>query len=75
MSYSPILGLSLTSSSDQNKKFKTWRTEMSDESSSSNMMKIDTAIGNILDWQDETGSTPITCGMLKYGLGYTPTQE
>lgn len=67
MSESPKLGLHLTPEETE-ETFLQWRTNENGEQESSNMMKIDAAVGALQDRQDEIDSTPFTWGMLKNGL-------
>ena len=69
MSGTPNLGLMVTQDA-HDPKFKDWRKKLAGAASDSNMMLIDTAIGETQSWQEEKNSTPFTWGMLKYGFNY-----
>jgi hypothetical protein len=47
MTQTPNIGLTLTPAADDQKTFLTYRTEMSGDSAGSNMVIIDTEIGNV----------------------------
>ena len=47
MSKSPNIGLTLTPASEDTKNFKDFRTELAGDSSDSNMMILDTEIGDV----------------------------
>lgn len=64
MAKTPNINLTTTALTDTTKTFKTFRDEMAGTGATSNMMIIDKEIGAIK-------TTPLTWGMLKYGLGWT----
>ena len=68
MDKSPNIGLNLTPSSDNTKKFKEFRTELAGDGADSNMMIIDTEVGEIKNRCETLETTPITWGMLKNGF-------
>lgn len=68
MSKSPNIGLTLTAESETEKRFMTFRTELSGEKEDSNMMIIDTEFGVLKEQCDKHDNTPFTWGMLKNGF-------
>lgn len=71
MSKSPNLGLTLTSESESDKKFKDFRKEIAGDGDDSNMMIIDTEVGAIKQQYEELNTKPFTWGMLKNGIKNT----
>ena len=71
MSKSPNIGLTLTPASEDTKNFKDFRTELAGDSPDSNMMILDTEIGDVKSRCDELDTEPISWGMLKNGFGYS----
>lgn len=72
MSKSPNIGLTLTPSSDNEKKFLAFRTEIAGDSDESNMMILDKEIA-ALKAQYGVLVTQITWGHLKNGLSSNAT--
>lgn len=68
MATSPKLGLTLTPASEDSKTFLDFRTELSGDQSTSNMMILDTEVGNLKEKCEEYDTHPFTWGMLKSGL-------
>ena len=64
------LGLMVTSPTD-NPLFVEWRKKLTGDAADSNMVKIDAAIGEIKNWQDNKDTRAFTWGAMKYGFGHT----
>lgn len=71
MSKSPKLGLTLTPATESLKSFIDFRTELAGDSTESNMMILDTEVGEIKEKCNEYDTTPFTWGKLKNGLNNT----
>lgn len=67
MSKSPYLNLELTPESEGDKKFAVWRTEMSGDGETSNMMLIDRKMKELADKMAQVKFTSFTWGDLKHG--------
>ena len=64
---SPYLNLELTPKTDGDKKFAVWRTEMSGDEDTSNMMLIDRKMKELADKISQIKFTAFTWGDLKNG--------
>lgn len=64
---SPYLNLELTPKTDGDKKFAVWRTEMSGDEDTSNMMLIDRKMKEFADKISQIKFTAFTWGDLKNG--------
>lgn len=71
MATTPNIGLTTTALTDTTKTFRTFRNELAGTASTSNMMIIDTEVGALKTWKSGLNQSPLTWGMLKYGLGWT----
>lgn len=64
---SPYLNLELTPKTEGDKKFAVWRTEMSGDEDTSNMMLIDRKMKELADKISQIKLTAFTWGDLKNG--------
>lgn len=75
MDKTPNLGLHLTPEGNNQKRFITYRTELSGDQADSNMMILDTAIQKLIDQVKQCQTTVYTWGDLKKGSANSTTGE
>lgn len=71
MAKTPKLNLNYTPAAELTKRFIDFRTELAGEDADSNMMILDTKVGEIIDKLAAYDGQPFTWGMVKNGLGNT----